>query len=277
MAQPREQKKKEDMTTAQNNPFPPFYKKPVPLTPEKHAKYSLKEQVRFPQATTTSSMVLNAIEFAAAVRNYPIVFAGQEDNLIPIAIMGLKDGTNLFVDKKGNFMTGAYIPAYARRYPFIFMEGQTKEQLILCIDEDSDLVVKSDVRPFFNEDGQKSPLTERALQFCAQFQQEFERTKLFVKALREKDLLVPHRADIQLRNGEQFSVGGFYVIDENKFNQLSNETYLEWRQMGYIALIYCHLISTVNWQNLINYVAEPGNFGGGDGLDHWADAPKTKQ
>lgn len=235
--------------------LPPFYTKPVPLHPERHSEYSLKEDYHFEVANQTSSIILNAVEFAATARDYPIVFAGNEEQVIPVAVMGLKEGTNLFIDDKGTWLEGHYIPAYVRRYPFIFMEGQEKDQLILCIDEKSNLLVKSDVRPLFDQKGEKTALTERALQFCAQYQKEFERTKAFTKELVKRDLLTVHRADIQIKTGEKFSVGGFRVIDENKFNQLPDDVILEWRKLGYLGLVYCHLISAGNWQNLVNIAA----------------------
>lgn len=253
----KEKAKTEAVTSDSGNKanLPPFYTKPVPLHPERHGSFSLKEEAFFEIAKDSSSIILNAVEFAAAARDYPIVFAGNDEQLIPVSVLGLKEGTNLFLDKDSNWADGTYIPAYIRRYPFIFMEGQEKEQLILCIDEESELLVKSEVRPLFDKEGNKTNLTERALQFCAQYQKEFERTKAFTQALVEKDLLTTHRADISLRSGQKFSVGGFRVIDEAKFNKIDDKTFLEWRKLGYIGLIYCHLVSAGNWQNLVNRTA----------------------
>ena len=239
--------------------LPLFYEKPVPLTPERHKDYSLKEISSFEMAKNASSVMLNAIEFSTAVRHYPIVFAGKDDNLIPVCVLGLKNDANLFVDESGHWETNFYIPSYLRRYPFIFMENPNQDQLILCLDEKSDLLVKSDVRPLFDSEGNRSTVTEEALKFCSAFQNEFDKTKVFMRELVAKDLLIPHHANIQTKTNEKFSVGGFKVIDEKKFNELPDDVFLEWRKSGFIGLVYCHLISMGNWHNLVTRAMKKQN------------------
>ena len=74
-------------------------------------------------------------EFPIAGIYYPIIFAG--DRYQPLAVMGMRQGSNLFVGADGAFEVGAYIPAYIRRYPFVLANDQAREQLVVCIDRDA--------------------------------------------------------------------------------------------------------------------------------------------
>ncbi len=236
------------------SPTPPLYQRPALLDSNKHGALSLRENGGYKFAANANVMMVNAIEFIPAARNYPIVFAGQESP-VPVVILGMRDGENLFVSDEGDWHRGSYVPAYARRYPFIFAESSDRSKLGLCIDEASDLVVESDVRPLF-KDGKRTPLLERALEFCTAFQREIENTRRFMEAIVANDLLMDNRANVKMANGEALSVTGFRVIDEKKFNALPDETFLDWRKRGWIGLIYCHLISIGNWSELVDQQAD---------------------
>jgi hypothetical protein len=236
--------------------MPPLYTNPVLIDANKHANLSIKENGGYGFARSANVMMINAVEFPAAARHYPIVFAGAE-NPTPVVILGMRAGQNLFVEPDGSWHRGAYVPAYARRYPFIFAESQDKSKLGLCVDEASDLIVESDVRPLFRN-GERTQVLEQALTFCTAFQREVERTKAFVAGLKEHDLLRDNRANIRMAGGEQLSVTGFQVIDEAKFNALPDDVFADWRKKGWLALVYCQLLSTGSWATLIDSQADHG-------------------
>ncbi|WP_417843748.1 SapC family protein [Thalassospira sp.] len=50
-------------------------------------------------------------------------------------------------------------------------------------------------------------------------------------------------------------MSGFKVIDEAKFNELDDETFLAWRKRGWVHLVYCHFISNGNWSTLVERAA----------------------
>jgi len=230
--------------------LPVLYKKPVPLTPERHGGMGLVDKGNFSFAATTNSVPVNAAEFPYAMHHYPIVFAGH-DPVMSVLVLGVQEATNVFVDDQGRWAETHYVPAYVRRYPFIFMSGADRQQYLLCVDEESGLVVENAPQPFF--DGKEpTEITKRALNFCTAYQQQSELTKEFATALEEAELLVANRAEVTTPSGEKMALGGFRVVDEKKFNELPDETFLEWRRKGWLPLIYCHLLSTSNWSRLIN-------------------------
>ena len=96
-----------------------FYSKPEPLSRETHGNMGLKQVPNpFRFAAQTHIMPLVVTEFAPAALSYPIIFVGEQR--MPVAVMGVNQGENLFANEQGVFEVDAYLPAYMRRYPFVF-------------------------------------------------------------------------------------------------------------------------------------------------------------
>ena len=235
-------------------PLPVFYRQPRPVNAALDAKHSLKAEKGFAFAGNTNSLVVNAIEFPFAMRSYPIVFTASEPRAA-IAVLGITDGENLFVSKGGAWAENCYVPAYARRYPFILMEQPGSNELLLCLDPSSGLVVESDERPLF-QDGKPSELVQDALVFCREFHGQHLATMEFLRALASHNLLTPNEARVTLNSGQQMTLRGFEIIDEAKFNALPDEVFLDWRRRGWLHLVYCHLMSMANWTRLVDLSAQ---------------------
>ena len=99
-----------------------FYKNPVPLNKNDHKDKKISSIGRnFMFAGETNSVILAGVEFSEAAKEYPIVFTQAGDKVVPVALLGLRNEENLFVDGKGGW-DGRYIPSFVRRYPFILAE-----------------------------------------------------------------------------------------------------------------------------------------------------------
>lgn len=231
--------------------LPLFYRKPRPLDIRTHATMKMKREANFSFARGANSVPINAVEFPLIQRTYPIVFSGEETP-VPLAVMGLRNSENLFVDEKGGWTPTAYVPAYVRRYPFIFMAGPGGLQFILSIDEDSGFLTEGDGNILFEPDGKASALVQNALKFCSAFQGNHVQTLEFGEALKKYDLLVENQANATIAGVEKVSLGGFKIIDEQRFNALPNEVFLEWRAKGWLYLVYSHLTSMANWPGLVD-------------------------
>ncbi|NYT85948.1 SapC family protein [Pollutimonas harenae] len=231
--------------------LPLFYKQPQALQPGLHAKLSLAKQPNYAFAASANSVPLVSSEMAAACRHYPIVFTEGEQPA-PVAVLGLRGQENLFINADGQWQANSYIPAYIRRYPFIFLENA--DQFTLCVDTLASSVVESAENSFFDNEGKPSELTRNALEFCREYQSQHAYTLEFSRALAEADLLVDNKADITLPNGQHLTLSGFKVIDEAKFNALPEQEFLRWRAKGWLTLVYCHLISVATWNNLLSQV-----------------------
>ena len=227
-----------------------FYGTAEPLTAARHGSLSLKQDTGYAFAKNAMVLPLNAVEFHVAQQHFPIVFLG-EDVPMPFAVVGVRQDENLFVSDGGVWAQGCYVPAYLRRYPFIFAEGPDGSELTLCIDVQAPMVEEGDVQPLF-VDSEPSELTNRALEFCSAYNQEYRATRDFCDACRERTLFTVRRADVALQSGERFALEGIRVIDESRFNDLPDEVFVDWRRKGWLAPIYYHFASQHRWAGLVD-------------------------
>lgn len=229
--------------------LPLFYKNPMPLDAKLHATLALKKDFGLGFTKDVNAVPINLIELPQICHSYPIAFA-PDANASPVAILGLRDNENLFLDAKGQWAENTYIPAYIRRYPFIFSEIQGSDQLSLCIDMDSSVTDEKGDQKFFDAEGKPTTLAQNALEFCKSYHAAAQQTQAFGKALHDAGLLVERAAEIALGDGKRLNFAGFRIIDEEKLAKLDDKTFLEFRKNGWLPFIYAHLFSGAQWQRL---------------------------
>ena len=225
-----------------------FYRRPVPLSSQSHADWRLKGgDTAF--AAGTNAVPLMVGEFASAAHSYPIVFTAND--AAPIALLGLQ-ASNLFVSN-GKWSEGRYIPAYVRRYPFVFVQLSDPDGFALAIDAESDRVASEGTEgvPLF-ENGEPSAVTRQALEFCRAFTGEHQTTRAFVEALRANGLMTERHADVTLPAGRKLSLSGFEIVDEQKFAALPDNVVLEWHRKGWLGLVTLHLASLSRFTDLLS-------------------------
>jgi len=236
--------------------LPLFFKKPVPLDVTRHAKAALLQSQDATFAVATNSIVVNVAEFFEAAKYYPIVFL-QAESPLPVAILGLEQ-KNYFVNSKGRWKDGTYVPAYVRKYPFILMDIPERKEFALCIDEAAPQFKASGAKGALTlfEDDKPTEATRNALEFCTAYQNHYQITRAFCEGIRDAGLLMPTRSDIKLANGREIHLGGFFAIDEKKVGELSDETIVDFHKKGWLPLIYASLISYSNWKLLVDMASE---------------------
>jgi len=233
-----------------------FYSQPEPLSPEMHGKMGVKSMDGpFGFAKPGHAIPLTVGEFPLAAVTGPIIFVG--DDKLPIAVMGLNAGDNMFLRDDGLFEPGIYIPAYIRRYPFVFANDDNAKQMVLCIDRGAEFVVDKDFdQAFFDADGQPSQYTKNCIEFCNNFEIERQRTQSFVQLLKDLDLFESKVANFTPANadgtpGEPQKIAEYFGVSEEKLNALPADKLVEIRDNGALAQIYAHLVSLVGWDRLV--------------------------
>lgn len=232
------------MASAPQANLPMFYNDLMPLNSRDHATWKAKNADTAPWLIGQHAIPLTAEEFPQAARHYPIIFASG-DNPVPLALMGLNEGVNVFVDEGGKVTQPIYIPAYVRRYPFLLAKlNPSSEELSLCFDPSAGLLGESDEgQPLFT-DGQPSEATKAALNFCEQFEQAGQRTQAFIDELKKHDLLMEGEVAIQQEGNEQpFIYRGFQMINQEKLREIRGDVLRGWAQSGLLPLLYAHLFS----------------------------------
>lgn len=229
-------------------PLPMFYKKPMPLEPQRHGSAGLKAELSFRFAATTNALPLTSTEMAHAARVYPIVFSHSTPT-VPFAVVGLRDQENLFVDDAGLWKEDCYIPAYVRRYPFIFSEEPQSQRLILCIDEEAESFEATSSRPLFAE-GKPTEALQRALQFNETFQSHYVDTRRFGEWLDQNNMLEDRMARGDLGGGQTYTLRGFKLLNVDRLRTLEDAQVLELHKRGWLPLLHFHLQSQQNWGTL---------------------------
>lgn len=231
--------------------LPMFYRQPRVLLPAQHGAISLARTPDFGHAAEAHAVPLLAAEIPSACRQLPVVFT-TGDSPTPVAVLGLRAGHNACLTPEGQWREGCYIPAYVRRYPFIFMEDEARQELTLCIDEAARSLVPGGENPLFDAAGQPTAVTRSALAFCRDYQAHHLLTREFCDALAEAGLLTEQRAEITRHDGQRISLDGFQIIDEARFKSLSKTRFLQWRAKGWLPLVYAQLLSIGSWATLVD-------------------------
>lgn len=229
--------------------MPLFYSNPEPLEVKKHTGLSLRKNFGFGFTDEINAVPINLVEMPQVCHSYPIAFS-PDGNATPVAILGLRDNENLFVDSQGQWERGSYIPAYIRRYPFIFSEMPSRDQLTLCVDNVDHVIEKSNDQPFFNADGTPSDLSKNALEFCKSYHFAAQETLEFSRALQASGLLIDREAQIRLPGNRIINFSGFKIVSAAKLAEMDDKTFLEWRKKDWLRLVYAHLFSGVQWNRL---------------------------
>jgi hypothetical protein len=225
--------------------MPLFYNGLEPINLDQHGKMKVRGITSMPEMGRTHAVPLTVDEFTLVQRHFPIVFS-VGGSPVPIALMGLNEGVNVFLDENGRAIDqNIYIPAYLRRYPFLLARLRPDtDELSLCFDPTSGAIGEFDEgEPLFDGD-QPSAATKAILEFCEQFEAAGLRTNAFIEDLVKSDLLMDGEVAIQPEGFEQpFVYRGFRMVDEEKIRNLRGDELRKMNQNGMLPLIYAHLFS----------------------------------
>ena len=228
----------------QDQALPLFYNELIPINRQEHANLRSRQTDKATWLVNQHAVPLTVEEFPAAGRSFPIVFSSGDDT-VPLALMGMNEGVNIFVDDDGTLNTPIYMPAYARRYPFLLARlDPEKEDLSLCYDPTAGLVGEFDEGAALFENDEPSEACKATLEFCEQFEIAGSKTGNFIEEIRKQELLIDGELSIQLDGqAEPLMYRGFQMVDENKLRDLRGDVLRNWNQNGLLPLIYAHLFS----------------------------------
>ena len=227
-----------------------FYKQAVPVSKEQHGNLCIDTKNDYSFTNNVNSVPLTAVEFPNAARDYVIVFAGKE-TLMPAVLLGVQQDKNLYVDEHGAW-TGRYIPAFIRRYPFVFSSSKDGKTFTLCIDKEfQGLNNDGQGERLFNDEGDQTEYLGKMLDFLREYQIQFQRTKVFCDKLRELDLLESMQAHFTFPTGSQISLTGFYVVNREKLKAVEGKKLAELAKTDELELVYLHLQSLNNFPVMI--------------------------
>jgi len=228
-----------------------FYANAVPVSSQRHASLAVKAGGNFGFARLVNSVPLTAVEFPRAAREYAVVFAGDGDAIMPVAILGAEAERNAFVKEDGSW-DGKYVPAFVRRYPFVFAASADGATFTLCIDDTFE-GCNDDGRGerLFDTAGERTQYLETVLNFVKEYQAQFQRTRAFCARLKELDLLEPMQAQFTLPDGQRKNLTGFMAVNRTKLKALDDAELALMAKTDALELIYLHLYSMQNFSDIL--------------------------
>jgi hypothetical protein len=244
-----------------------FYETAVPVNLARHRDLCV-ERITYQFAASVNSVPLTAVEIPRAAREYTIVFAG-DDAVTPFAVVGVQGNENVYVSEDGTW-NADYVPAFVRRYPFVFSRSEDEKRFTLCIDESWDgCNQEGRGERLFDENGERTSYLSQMLSFLEQYQAHFNRTQAYCRNLKELDLLEPMKADFTLPDGTKKSLVGFMAVNRDKLKALPTEKLAELVKSDELELTYNHLLSMNNFALMINRVSarSPVASGSSDNVD----------
>lgn len=220
-----------------------FYNTLRPLNLEEHATFGIKTTNGVPYAANAHAIPLTVDEFALAQRHYPIIFSSGGEP-VPLALVGLTEGKNLYVDADGKWAPNTYVPAFVRRYPFMLLPNdQQANALTLCFDPTSGIVTADGENKLYDGTA-PSETTKGILNFCEQFEQAVANTKMFMDEIVKLDLVMDGEVKIENPNMAQPAVyKGFRMISDEKFRNIRGDKARQLVQSHAMDLIYAHMFS----------------------------------
>jgi hypothetical protein len=188
-------------------------------------------------------------EFRNVQAHYPIVFQAADNGpgMQPVALLGLRNGENLFLDAHG--WDAAYVPLALERGPF--MIGRGGDQLTIHVDLDSPRIGRGEGEPAFLPHGATSEYLERINTVLGAIHHGVEAIPAFVAALLRHELLESFVLDIEAADGSQNRLAGFHTINEERLAALDAAALAELHRPGWLAAIYMAFASTAHLRDLI--------------------------
>jgi hypothetical protein len=234
------------MASAPTQNLPLFYNDLMPLNMRDHKDWRSSSAQSASWLIGQHAVPLTVDEFPLAQRHFPIVFSVGE-NPVPLALMGLNEGVNVYCNDEGIITEDIYLPAYVRRYPFLLARlDQNNENMTLCFDPSAGLLGDfKEGEPLFSGE-EPTEFVKGVLQFCENFEQAGQRTQNFINELKSHDLLMDGEVAIQQNSepgSQPFVYRGFRMINQDKLREMRGDQLRTWNQSGMLGLIFAHLLS----------------------------------
>ncbi|XPF94476.1 SapC family protein [Colwellia sp. RE-S-Sl-9] len=197
------------------------------------------------------------MEFRSAQAHYPILFHKDSNTgqFMPITLFGFENDDNLFL-KEGKW-DATYIPLAVQRLPFyigqqnVVKDGVTAQERVITIDLDSPKVNTEHGIDLFLEYGGNSDYLEHMANVLESLHVGLQENNDFIEAMVTCELLESVTLDIELNDGSKNQLMGFYTINEDNLNALSQDKLIRLHNAGFLQAIYMVIASQVHIHDLV--------------------------
>ncbi len=228
----------------------------VAVNKDRHGTKKWRRPVNYPFAAAEASVPVTGAELARAALSMPIAFAEEAGRYRLVAVLSLVPARNMFVGPDGRWL-GNYVPAWFRVYPFCFVPQKGAAEAVLCVDEESGLIVDANLpgETFFDADGAPSPALKPIIELLRQLQRGLQVTDVAVSALAQTGVIKPWQIKLKSDHGEQV-VNGLHHVEESALAALSEEAFLKLRAVSALPIAYAQILS----EGLLSIFAQRARF-----------------
>lgn len=196
-------------------------------------------------------------EFMQAQREYPIFFRKDPETakFQSTVMFGFEQGENLFLDDEG--WHAHYIPLAVSREPFLVgfqeqeQDGELKKTPVIHLDMDSPRVSDSEGEPVFLAHGGNSPYLQKVCKMMDAMHAGLQASDVMFEAFLALDLIEPFTLDVELNDGANHRMIGYYTINQEKLNALAGESLSRLHRSGFLHAAFMVVASLSNVQILI--------------------------
>lgn len=234
---------------------PPFgYKQVVPF--QKTHKVRLLAPGEAPEFVRQGGAIpISNSEFVPAGRHYPIVFIGDGKSYSAVAVVGMSTKENLFV-ADGRWAGDAYMPAYARRFPFCMakmnLNQVEQKNRLICVEQSA---IDESGEALFDAGGQPTAKWQEFERLLGEYESDLERTRELCATLADYGLLEPFTMQAKLKpekGGTALQLGGMHRVAEKNLENLNAAQLKNLVRHGIMARIYVHLLSLEHFAQLLD-------------------------
>jgi hypothetical protein len=144
---------------------------------------------------------------------------------------------------------GSYLPLAIERQPFLI--GIGGEELMVHVDLDSPRISSTEGEAVFLPHGGTTEFLEQMNSALLTIHQGLQATPAFISALLALELLESFVFDIELEDGSQNRLAGFYTINEDRLGALGGDALERLHRAGHLQAVYMAIASLSHFRDLI--------------------------
>ncbi|GAB2795170.1 SapC family protein [Halomonas shantousis] len=212
----------------------------VPVSRERHAQQHWLPQRGYEFAAHQAVVPIVFAELSQTIKHFPLGFVQQGEHYQLVALTGLSNERNLYVNHDGRWLAG-YVPAALRGHPFALGQGEN-DQWVLCVNESMTLEAADQGEAFFDDQGEPARRVRETFEFLQQRERNRRLTDQACRLLGELGVVEPWPLKVET-DDKPLTLNGLHRINETALNALEGDAFLQLRRAGALPLAYAQLLS----------------------------------
>ena len=223
------------------------------LDKEKHRNLRIKTGHGAALGDAVMYVMTYPMEFRDIQGCYPILFTKDPNTggFFAAALLGFEPDQNLFLQNDG--WDASYVPALARRQPFLIATGKEgdNDKPMVSLDLDHPRVSRDEGEALFDDSGQPTEFLNQNVALLDKLHRGLQHGRGFIDTLLQHELLEQITLDIAFGDGSKKTIDSFYTIAEERLYQLKGDSLESLNQSGYLQPVFMAVASLSRLRDII--------------------------